>query len=1290
MADRQKCIAVCLSQVHNFLNTGFLNELSAAAAEEGYSVAVFNSSVDFYWYQQENRAPRACFRAIRYELFDLVFIICHSFHDDDLVREIVGGAQTHGVPVVLAGMQLPGCWSVVNDYEEGYKALLRHVIRDHGARDTCFIAGMKDEPNSEGRLKCYQEVLEECGLPFRPYQVSYGNYWSKPTAEIVRKMIRSRDRMPDAVFCANDAMAITVCDTLRGNGIRVPEDVIVTGFDGSPAAYMAKPGLSTCSDNPRALAQEVMGLLRELHAGGQPPFVMRHSFRPVFSESCGCPSPENVRYDALAVYRRSEALNNHENDLYHTVERLLVQKEPDAFLRMMATAILPDSYICLNRRFLDVYSGIDYSSDSLEEELIYIPYSEKEEDLSITECTLSSLHPMEGAESGITLFNTLHTGSVVCGFYAARTRDLDTDAQLIKRLSDVLNLVLTIQLGNARQQLLIHHLDNTMYLDSVTGMSNLKGFTRWFGEYASREGSRLKPLALSVYSIYRYNYIYENYGMNETEEIVRLVASRLASSNPDALITARISSDQFVVVDSGSSAEAVSRAAARCAEDLARQLESYNALSTRPYYIEVHSGFTVRDAGWRDTAPENLIRLALGELYLNRLHSGSRDVSKPSPVAMELYSAFNLLMEKNLFKFHFQPIVDAKNAQIYAYEALMRTDSLINLSPLEILAIAREYNRLYDVEKATLFGIMERYVRDYSSFSGSKVFINTIPGHFLDEEDCAAIRSQFESYLDCFIFELTEQDSTTDEEFRRLKSLSKTGSSSQIAIDDYGSGHSNIVNVMRYTPQIIKIDMALISGIQNDRNKQIFVRDTIDFAHENGIRALAEGVETADELRTVIDFGIDLIQGNYTGRPAERPLAAVSEAVRQVILAENLQLTRFNRDIKVYSAADGEDLDLLKLAMEHYTCIMIPGGSTTLTGQPDQCVDMVIRIREDSEAVLTLRNVNLKGVNETTVQIGGRSRLTLVLEGNNTLNKEGIRVPDSASLTIRGPGDLTVLNNRNYSVGIGANYNDAYGTITLDLEGTLTMKAAGDKVVCIGGGRSAGSGITLRWGTYKLSANGISVIALGSSTGDTQIRIENADVSVLAEGNDAVGIGTLSGRALIRSTGSLDVAANCERATGIGTMSGSGEIVLEGGSASAVIHCDAGACVGSFTGETSVRINGARVHVHGEGNRVAGLGSTDGACDTRIEGGDVNGEVWAGEPLLLGNEHSRTVITGGNVRLSPENGQYPVSPGGQRLYSYMPAEDHFEKECRDDRTAWTYTAHRSADGGLSVWLPEKE
>ena len=59
MADRLRMIAVCLSEAHSFLNTGFLNELGRAAAEKGYGVAVFNSSLDLRWYQEDNPAPRS-------------------------------------------------------------------------------------------------------------------------------------------------------------------------------------------------------------------------------------------------------------------------------------------------------------------------------------------------------------------------------------------------------------------------------------------------------------------------------------------------------------------------------------------------------------------------------------------------------------------------------------------------------------------------------------------------------------------------------------------------------------------------------------------------------------------------------------------------------------------------------------------------------------------------------------------------------------------------------------------------------------------------------------------------------------------------------------------------------------------------------------------------------------------------------------------------------------------------------------------------------------------------------
>ena len=93
MADRQKLIAVCLSEAHSPLNIAFLSELSAVAKPEGYGVCVFNSSLDMYWYQKNNMAPRAGYKTIRFELFDALIIICHSFHDDTLVQEIITAAQ---------------------------------------------------------------------------------------------------------------------------------------------------------------------------------------------------------------------------------------------------------------------------------------------------------------------------------------------------------------------------------------------------------------------------------------------------------------------------------------------------------------------------------------------------------------------------------------------------------------------------------------------------------------------------------------------------------------------------------------------------------------------------------------------------------------------------------------------------------------------------------------------------------------------------------------------------------------------------------------------------------------------------------------------------------------------------------------------------------------------------------------------------------------------------------------------------------------------------------------------
>ena len=109
----------------------------------------------------------------------------------------------------------------------------------------------------------------------------------------------------------------------------------------------------------------------------------------------------------------------------------------------------------------------------------------------------------------------------------------------------------------------------------------------------------------------------------------------------------------------------------------------------------------------------------------------------------------------------------------------------------------------------------------------------------------------------------------------------------ETAVDDYGTGYSNIVNLLRYMPNYVKIDRMLLSGIQDNPQKQHFVKDIVAFAHENDFQVLAEGVETTEELETVIKLGVDLVQGYYTGRPNAQILPQVAENIRAEIASYN-------------------------------------------------------------------------------------------------------------------------------------------------------------------------------------------------------------------------------------------------------------------------------------------------------------------------------------------------------------------------------------------------------------------
>ena len=137
--------------------------------------------------------------------------------------------------------------------------------------------------------------------------------------------------------------------------------------------------------------------------------------------------------------------------------------------------------------------------------------------------------------------------------------------------------------------------------------------------------------------------------------------------------------------------------------------------------------------------------------------------------------------------------------------------------------------------------------------------------------------------------EITEQEDLDRACLERKWNI--PGFSGSFALDDYGSGYSNELNLLELSPRYIKIDISIVRGIDTDRDKQQIVSNIVAYAHARSMQLIAEGIETEAQLRTVIGLGVDLLQGYYLSRPAAVP-APVAPAAQAVI--DQLEHQRFN------------------------------------------------------------------------------------------------------------------------------------------------------------------------------------------------------------------------------------------------------------------------------------------------------------------------------------------------------------------------------------------------------------
>ncbi|MCQ2496215.1 MAG: diguanylate cyclase [Lachnospiraceae bacterium] len=246
--------------------------------------------------------------------FDGVLIFGAGLNFPDAINEICTYCDDAKIPVVSMGIRHPGYKYIGNNNYVGMKALCEHLITEHNVKKILWVAGSKENEDSQVREQAVRDTMAKYGLPFEDDDIYYSNWETPRTMEYVQKLYPDKSNLPGAILCANDQLAIAVSLGLEKNDIEVPDDLIITGFDFSAESQMFFPAISSVDQHFDLIGQKSVQLLYDLFEGKEVPdeTILDCVFVP--GESCGCSKCRNA--DVLRrTYTRHIPTRDRQNTL---------------------------------------------------------------------------------------------------------------------------------------------------------------------------------------------------------------------------------------------------------------------------------------------------------------------------------------------------------------------------------------------------------------------------------------------------------------------------------------------------------------------------------------------------------------------------------------------------------------------------------------------------------------------------------------------------------------------------------------------------------------------------------------------------------------------------------------------------------------------------------------------------------------------------------------------------------------------------------------------------------------
>lgn len=599
MLNGRKTIGIILFDITGYYQQQLVHTLSKTASKHGYNLLTF-SAFTIYGSDTKNAAGEYnILHLIPYEQLDAL-IVCHdTFNSNEAVEELWKlVTERCQAPIISIRKKVNGCYNILLEDTDAIPAFVRHFHDVHHFDRIAFMSGPYNHPDAIFRLEKYKEAMAELGLDCPEEYIFEGNFW-KDCALDASKHFMSLKKRPQAIVCANDYMALSLCKELTLQGYSVPQDIAISGFDDVRDARANVPPLTTCYVSVSDMAKKAMETIDTLLNGKEAPACTFVPTKIIIRNSCGCESSTMKDLSLSRMYEvefMEQLINQNAHNTFVSIslENMTSAEDIGDYLRLEdVPGIARDFYLCLGIHGNGAYPQVKKKAPGFAKRSHSIYSLRDLNPIATSSFETKKLLPPEAIreEPMAVFFFPIHYLEYNFGYVAATSNGEEAQDTLFHSWLSLIGNTLENSRIRAKNQALLEKLNMLYHEDFLTKLYNRRGFEQFSEEeFSEAKKHNIKTMTLSI-DMDNLKYINDVYGHSHGDLALQTIADAMRQACSGCEICARIGGDEFAVFGYDYSEDK----AKQYTENFLQYLKDFNADSSLPYCVNASFGYTISD-----------------------------------------------------------------------------------------------------------------------------------------------------------------------------------------------------------------------------------------------------------------------------------------------------------------------------------------------------------------------------------------------------------------------------------------------------------------------------------------------------------------------------------------------------------------------------------------------------------------------------------------------------------------------------------------------------------------------